>query len=214
MLARSARRAAGLLTFLASVGLMVLAIRFAGVEGPGAMDARFDAAVQGCCSTYRAPLYQLVVLAGPAFDAVACVLLALGGLVRHKARLAVVAVAGPTLTGLATLALKPAIGRTLDGGYALPSGHTAGAAAVATVAALFVVSMAKCRRGLTALLSGAVVLVVTIGISVALVVNNLHYTTDTLAGFCTAVAAVLGTALAVDSIASRFEPSRRPSTAT
>jgi undecaprenyl-diphosphatase len=203
-LAPPARSTALLLTFVASAGLGVLAVRLAGVEGPASWDVRLDTVIQIRLSAYRELLYRLVTLADPVAVAVVSVMLALGGLLRRNRRLAVVAVAGPAVTALATLVLKPVIGRTLDGGYALPSGHTGGVAAVTTVAALFVLSLADRRRGLVALLSGAAVLAAASGMTLALVVNNLHYATDALAGLCTAVAAVLGTALAVDSVANRI----------
>jgi undecaprenyl-diphosphatase len=192
---------AGLLTLVAAAGLAFLAIHFAGVAGPGHLDTRLDAIIQGRLSAYRRPLYRLVMLAGPAC-VVCSVVLALAGVMMRSGRLTTVAIAGPVLTGAITLALKPAIGRTLDGAYALPSGHTGGVVSVAMVGALYVMSMAGARRGLVALLSGAVVLVVASGISLALVANNFHYLTDTVAGFCTAVAVVLGTALTVDSVAN------------
>jgi membrane-associated phospholipid phosphatase len=202
VLGRSGRRAAGLLTLVASAVLVVLAVRFAGVAGPGPLDVRIDTIVQYRLAPYRPPLYEFVMLAGPASVA-ASLLLALGGLLLRNGRFAVIAVTGPALTALATLVLKPMIGRTLDGAYALPSGHTGGVVAAATVGALFVVRMVDRRRGLVALLSGAGVLAAAGGIALALVVNDLHYATDTAAGFCTAVAAVLGTALIVDSVAKR-----------
>ncbi len=50
--------------------------------------------------------------------------------------LAVLALVGPGVTGVATTLLKPALGRTLGEGFAFPSGHTGGATALGLVAAL------------------------------------------------------------------------------
>jgi len=67
-------------------------------------------------------------MAGAALIAGVCLLLG-------RRRLAALAVLGPGLAGVATTVLKPAIGRQLDvpAGlwFSFPSGHTAGAAAIA-----------------------------------------------------------------------------------
>ena len=41
-----------------------------------------------------------------------------------------------------------------------------------------------------------------------MVASNLHYPTDTLGGFCTAVAVVCGAALVLDRMAEHRTPSR------
>lgn len=197
------RRPTAILATLALVGLGALALRFAGVEGPGPLEARLDARVQHTFAPYRRFLRKGVSLAGPSSVAAAAVLLAVVCLALRRPRLAVFALAGPALTGLATTVLQPAIGRTLDGGYALPSGHAAGAAAVATVIALVVISLSGWRARFAAVLGSAAVFAVGATMAIALVSNGLHYTSDTVAGTCTAVAVVLCTAHAVDAVADR-----------
>jgi undecaprenyl-diphosphatase len=92
------------------------------------------------------------------------------------------------------------IGRTLDGGYSFPSGHTAGITAVASAAGLLVVSVASGRPRAATLLAALGVLGATTAMTVALVANRLHFLTDTIAGAGTALAIVLGTAVAFDGL--------------
>ena len=68
------------------------------------------------------------------------------------------AVVGPGLTGVCTTLLKPALGRTIEGGFAFPSGHTGGATSLGLVAALLVISLLRPGRGgaLAILAAGAV----------------------------------------------------------
>jgi undecaprenyl-diphosphatase len=185
------------------VGLAMLSVRYAGVEGPGWLDTHIDAIIRDSLSPYQTSLRRFVGIAGPLAVITVSTVIILADLALLRGRLAVVALVGPALTGLVTMTLQPAIGRTLDGDYALPSGHTAGATAAATVTALFAVSLAGRRLRLVGLLGATGVLLVGAAMGVALVVNGLHFITDTVAGFCTAVAVVLGTAVAVDFAASR-----------
>lgn len=142
----------------------------------------------------------VVVLAG---------LLAALALATGRRRLAVLAAVGPGLTGLVTTGLKPVVDRTLDGELAYPSGHTGGFTALAVVAGLLLVSLLR-----TEALTGAlVVAVAAVGagsaMAVALTALDIHYPTDTIGGFGTALAVVLGTALLLDAVAERWVGRRR-----
>jgi undecaprenyl-diphosphatase len=131
--------------------------------------------------------------------AVVCLLLG-------RRRLAVVAVAGPGLTGITTTLFKPLLGRTIDGGLAFPSGHTGGATALGLVAALLLISLLRPGRGGALAILAAGGLVVGGGVGAAMVASNVHYPTDTLGGFCTAVVMVFGCALLLDRMPSRRTP--------
>ncbi len=193
------RRPVAVVVISCLFGLLALAVRYAGTDKPGVFDARADAIIYAAFAPHRGALLRwLVPLGNPRSVAAAAVLLALMSLGAGRRRLSFVAVVGPGATGVATAALQPAIGRTFEGGFALPSGHTAGATALATVAALLVVSLARSRLRTVGLAAAAGVLCFGAIMGVALVANGLHYSTDTLAGFCTAVAIVLGLALAFD----------------
>jgi membrane-associated phospholipid phosphatase len=73
------------------------------------------------------------------------------------------------------------------------------------VVALLLISLLRpgWRGALAILAAGA--LVVGGGVGAAMVASNLHYPTDTLGGFCTAVVVVCGCALLLDRL-----PARRP----
>jgi undecaprenyl-diphosphatase len=119
----------------------------------------------------------------------------------------VLAVVGPGLTGVCTTLLKPALGRTLEGGFAFPSGHTGGATSLGLVLALVVISLLRAGRGGGLAILAAGGLVVGGGVGAAMIASNLHYPTDTLGGFCTAVAVVCGAALVLDRMAENRMPS-------
>lgn len=195
------RRPVAILSAVGTLGLAVLAVRYAGRPGAGGLDGRIGSRLDGLEN--GTPLERVVPFADPVAVIVAAFLLAVICLAMGRYRLAVVAVAGPGLTGVVTTILKPVIGRTIDGEFALPSGHTGGATSLAAVAALLMIGIAGARvLTITAAVGGVVLVGALTG--VALVAVGAHYTTDTLAGFCTAVAAVGGVALTVDMAASRL----------
>jgi undecaprenyl-diphosphatase len=107
---------------------------------------------------------------------------------------------GPGLTGVATTTLKPLVGRTIDGGLAFPSGHTGGATALGVVAALLLITVLRPATGTSALLLSAGALVSGGAMALALVSDRVHYPTDTVGGFCVAVAVVLASALVIERL--------------
>ena len=109
-------------------------VRYAGTSTAGGVDARVDAVVDplGC----RAPLARphAAALGSPPSVVVLAFALSAMCLLLGRRRLAVLAVVGPGLTGVCTTLLKPALGRTIEGGFAFPSGHTGGATSLGLVA--------------------------------------------------------------------------------
>jgi membrane-associated phospholipid phosphatase len=204
------RRPLTLVVGLNALGLGGLAIAYAGFEGPGLVDARIDETVRELFGPHRGALRRVVTLGSPHRIPMAAAALVVASLALRRPRVAVAGVAGLGLTALAVSVLQPAIGRTLGGGDALPSGHTAGAAAIAAAAALLLVSCTPRWSRTTACLAALGVLGVSGAVAVGLVVNGLHYTTDTIAGLCTAVAAVGVSALAVDAASDRSRDRTAP----
>jgi len=141
-------------------------------------------------------LYDAVPLA-VAVAVLACVCLYLG-----RRRLAVLAVAGPVLTGLATTVVKPLIERTKNGDLSYPSGHMGSAVAVAIVLGLLLVGLFGRRRWVTAV-GVAIPVLWGATVGVAMTVTNYHYWTDAVGGFFVAVAVVLGLAVLIDARPSR-----------
>lgn len=205
VVAPGARRVCVVLVVLAVGAAVALAVRYAGAATAGRLDSGLIRVVDGVPEAFRLAVRPAVWLGDPEL-VVGCALgVALVGLLTRRYRLAVVAVLGPMLTGGAVLVLQPAIGRTLDGVDALPSGHTAGAVALALVVALAgtALPLGLPERWVFGLAAVAVAAVSAL-VAFALVGNGLHYPTDTVAGLCTAVAGVLGAALATDLLADRM----------
>lgn len=201
------RRPVTVLAALAALIFAALAVRYAGTSAAGSIDVHVDQVVDPIGAAHRWLVTRTMVVGSPPFVVLAGVVLSAVCLGRGRRRLAVLAIAGPGVTGVATTLLKPALGRTLDGVYAFPSGHTGGATSLGLVLALLVISLVRPGRtgGLTLLAVGALAAGGAVG--TAMVAGNAHYPTDTIGGFCTAVIVVLALALLLDRIPSRSGPS-------
>ncbi|WP_232667169.1 phosphatase PAP2 family protein [Pseudonocardia sp. TRM90224] len=205
VLPEPARRPTAVAVSLAGAALGVLAVRYAGVEGPSWFDVSVEGPIRDTAAPVRSQLRTFVRLGSPPQVVLMTILLGAVGFVARRPRLALVVLAGPPVTGLVTTTLQPLIGRTLEGGFALPSGHAGGATSVAIAAALVVVNLVPKRaRTVVAAIAAVGVLAVWSAITVALVANGLHYASDTVASLCAAVVVVLGIPLAVDHLAGRF----------
>lgn len=198
VLGKTGRRFALAGVVASGIGLAILASRYRGIAGPGALEAGLAGRLQEIIAQRREPLAAFILVGRPSTVIVAAVLMSAVALACRQPRVAVIALVAPPLTGAAATALQPVIGRTLEGGFALPSGHTAGATSIAIVAALLVTSLTSRYRGPVGVIAGLGVVLVAAAVSIALVVNGLHFVTDTLAGLCTALVVVLGVALLVD----------------
>ena len=117
--------------------------------------------------------------------------------VMRRRRLAVLCLAGPALAGVGEIVMKNFVGRTrlttrlLTGasGYGFPSGHTAGAAALAVVlviVASFLISNARTHR----LIVGAAVLYA-VAVGISRVVVGAHYALDVVGGWLFGAAVAL-----------------------
>jgi hypothetical protein len=168
------------------------------LAGPGSVESVWGTYLRQAVAHHREILLAVVPLGHPSTVLAGAVLLSGAGLALRRPRLAAVALIAPLLTGAVTHVLQSLIGRTLNGGFAMPSGHTAGATSIAIVVALVGIGLAGRRRTPVAIFGGIAVLLVAATMAVALVVNQLHYLTDIVDGFCAAVALVLGVALAAD----------------
>ncbi len=121
----------------------------------------------------------------------------------RRRRLAVLAVAGPVLTGVAITVLKPVVERTKEGDLAYPSGHMGAAVSFALVVAMLVVSLVRVRRAVRVAVLAAVPATVGAGVGLAMTATGYHYPTDAIGGFCVAVAVVLGLAVLLERRPSR-----------
>jgi membrane-associated phospholipid phosphatase len=198
----SLRRPAAVVVVLTALVFAALAARYQGGSSARWLDRRIEKLVVSSDAEHWIP--DAVIAFGNELSVVLLALLISGlAFALGRRRLAVLAIVGPGLTGLATTSTKPLIGRTIDGGLAFPSGHTGGATALGIVAALLLISMVRpnARTSIVLLVIGAVVSGGTMAF--ALIAEDIHYATDTVGGFCVAVALVLLSALAIERWAER-----------
>lgn len=202
------RRPAPLIVAAAVAVFAVLAWAYRGDAAAGRIDRDADAVVDALGHRSGSLLADAVTFGSPPTVVLFALLLAGLALYLRRRRLAVLAVVGPGLTGIATTVLKPVVGRTIGtataDGYAFPSGHTGGAVSIGLVVALLLVGLLPVTRTgpavatltATALLAGGTV-------GTGMVRLGAHYATDTVGGFCAAVALGLGAALVIDRVADR-----------
>lgn len=196
------RRSLGVVAVLAALTVAVLAVLVAGQSAAGRIDAWAYSAAQAGLPSVR-PGALLIDLVGErhVMPVVIVVLAGLCLLLRHP-RLAALAVAGPVVSAAGTTLLKPLVGRTINGGYlAYPSGHTAVATALAVVLGLLAVGVLRPGRVAGLLIIMAVAATAGIVMAWSQVSLNAHYATDTVGGFCSALAIVSAGGWLLDRIA-------------
>ncbi|MHA6784778.1 phosphatase PAP2 family protein [Pseudonocardia saturnea] len=202
-LAPSLRPAARTATVLATALVAGLGARYAGGTAPGRLDDGLSTVVERVPAGRGGLAWRVFSVGDPARAAALTAGLAATGLLLGRPRLAVVAVAGPVLTGVATSALKPIVGRRFGrrGEHAFPSGHTGLATALAAAGMLLAVDVVRPPRPWDVVAVAAGTVAVGAGTGMALTAIDVHYPTDTVGGAGTAVAVVLGTARFVDALA-------------
>jgi membrane-associated phospholipid phosphatase len=147
---------------------------------------------------------------GPVGAAALLTALVVGCLLLRRPRTAVLAVAGPGAAVAATRLLKPVVGRTIHGDWlAYPSGHTALATAVAVVLALLIIDLLRPARPAATLLVLTAAGTAGAAMGWAQTVLSYHYATDTVGGFCTALAIVPAAAWSIDRLADRSRGNER-----
>jgi membrane-associated phospholipid phosphatase len=196
------RRPLTLVILVAAAVFAVLAVRYAGTSTASHVDDKVDSVVDPLGAAHQWLVEHFMRLGSPLWVVALALVLSTLCLLLGRHRLAILAVVGPGLTGLSTTLLKPALDRTINGGFAFPSGHTGGATSLGLVAALLVISLLQPGRvgALVILAVGAVG--IGGGVGVAMVASDAHYPTDTLGGFCTAVVMVGVAALVLDRLAT------------
>jgi len=189
---------------IAALVSAVLAAHYSGEIAAGWLDRRAETEVKSLLPQPGSGALLIDLLGQPLVTVVLAALLAATCLILGRRRLAVVAVAGPGLTGVATTVLKPVIGRTIHGSdLSYPSGHTAAATVSALIVMLLVVDLLRAERLPSVLLILAVAGAAGATMAWSQVALGAHYPTDTIGGFCTAMAVVPATALLVDWFAAR-----------
>lgn len=188
---------------LAVAVLGVLAWRYAGDTTAGGVDR----AARRVLTMRREEVATLgdgfADLGDPGPVALTLVVLAIAARALRGGRGLALVLVGPLLAMVTTsVVLKPLIGRMHEGGLALPSGHTTAVASLALTAGLVLLGpRAVTTRGRW--LWGLALAGLVGAVAVSLVGRGYHYATDTVGGFCVALAVVLTTALVVDLVADR-----------
>lgn len=179
---------------LAAISLVVLGFVFAGKS----VGAAVDIGIRADLRALGEPWHQIALVVDwtgePVGAAVVLATLVIVFLRKGNRRAAVLAVAGPAVAVVVTSGMKPLVGRTINDGFlSYPSGHTATATAFA-LTALF-------ASGASLWLTVLVAIAAAAAMAWAQVLLNAHYPTDTLGGFCAAVAVVPLVAWTIDRLA-------------
>jgi len=198
------RRPLGAVAILSGLMVVVLAAQYAGDIAAGPLDRWVQATVRALWPEPGLGTILIASVGDPFWVVVFTGLLAAVCLALGRRRLAVVAGAGVGMTGVVTTALKPVVGRTINGGFlAYPSGHTAAATVLTLIVTLLIVDLLRVRGlpGVLLILSGTGV--AGSGMALSQIIQGTHYVTDTVGGFCTALVVVPATAYVVDRLADR-----------
>jgi undecaprenyl-diphosphatase len=196
------------LVLLAAFG--ALAVFVAVTSDPTSAERSVDRLLSSAPGSAMFDLGRLVSFMGSAgvVTAAAVLLAALVWVSSRRWRLALVCLAGPALAGIGEIVLKTLVGRPrpstglLTGlsGNGFPSGHTSGAAALATVVVIASRSGISSVRTRRVIVGAAVLYAVAVGIS--RVVVGAHYGLDVVGGWLFGPAAALVAFLAITSLSS------------
>ena len=180
--------------------VVILGLAYGRTSTPSAFDSAVQAWLQEQVPDNHVLMWFAAGLAGPRVLLAAVAIVASAAYLCRRWSLLLLAVLGPGAAMLVTQLLKPLIGRTISGAWAMPSGHTTALVALLTVAALTWIN----RRGALSTITDALVLcglvVALTAMLVALVRQQWHYATDIIAGGCVAFAAVACVAVALDCL--------------
>lgn len=191
------RRPTACLVGIAALVFTVFAVRYQGGSSARWLDRKAMTFVGTPDPGYSIWNALIALGHGSTVVMLALLLSALALALGHR-RLAALAIVGPGSTGVATMLLKPLIGRTMEGTFAYPSGHAGGATALGIVAALLLIGVLRTTNAMNAFLLTAGTLLPGGVMAIALVADQDHYATDTVGGICLAVTVVLASALAIE----------------
>ena len=204
LLPADARRPAAILGGGCLVLVAVLGIISAHQGQGDAVDRAVDSWVIGL----GIPLHTLSLVSrigGVTTTTLLTAALAVACLAARRVNGAVLAVSGVALaSALTEFVLKPLVHRTINGFLTYPSGHTTGLFALA--AALAVVLLAprgERPRPAVRIAAVAAAVVIASAVGVAMVGQNFHYFTDTVAGAAVGTGVVTGVAFLLDLPAAR-----------
>ncbi|CAL9671361.1 hypothetical protein SUDANB174_07484 [Streptomyces sp. enrichment culture] len=205
VLPSSLRPGLGLIAALAALVVLVLGLTYADDREPGAADARIWAVVDGAGPPWRHVALVTDFLGEPVGAVLLVAGIVTGCLLLRRPRAAVFVVTGAGLTVGTTTLLKPVVGRSIHGdNLSYPSGHTAFLTAIALMVSLLAAGRLGLGRAAGPAFVFAAGLVAGAAMGWAQVALGSHYATDTVGGWCTALAVLPVSAWLVDRTAGRL----------
>lgn len=198
---------------LSTVVVALGAVLYHGQRRAGRLDDTVDDWLFTVFGRYRVFLYQLLNVADLPVVIAALAVVAVAAVLRCRPDIAALAAIAPLAAiGVTELVLKPLVDRRYNFALSYPSGHTVGT--VSTCAVLGVVLLGA--TGLVPVLRvafGLLLLVVCGTVVLALIVDDFHYFTDTVAASFLSVGVVALTALGVDTVTGLVTQGRTHRTA-
>ncbi|MGH3853157.1 MAG: phosphatase PAP2 family protein [Pseudonocardiaceae bacterium] len=204
LLARRVRLPALAVMVLAISAVALLGLRYADQDMPGHLDRGLDALIRIRLSSAQPLTLALISLGNPVPAAILVAAVAgAAAAARRWSGVLLVILGTVTAVAVTEVILKPLVGRLRYGHLTFPSGHTTAVAAIAFATAILI-GGARWPRGVAArLAAGLIPVAVAVGVALSLVAQHIHYTTDTVAGCCVALATVLAVALCLDYLGPR-----------
>jgi undecaprenyl-diphosphatase len=196
------RRPALVLLVLCAALVTLLGAHYHDAARAGRLDARIYGELSDATGAHQHELSGLASAVPVLVTGLAVVLAAICAAARRW-RAATFAIAAPGLTTLVVESAKHLVDRTISGGLAYPSGHTAGAASILVAAGILVLSRLRGRVAVAAAVLLLVALAGAGGVGVVMVSIHAHYATDTAGGFATAAVVTLGLAFGLDALPGR-----------
>jgi undecaprenyl-diphosphatase len=200
---------------VAIIVIAVLGMRFADQDMPGHLDRHMDALVWSRLGRDE-PITSVLANLGDPIQ-VALLIAAVAGpaaLARRWSGVLLTIIGTIAAATTTELILKPLIGRLRFGHLSFPSGRTTAVAAVAIAAAILLAGARWPRSVALRIVAGFAAVALAVGVAISLVAEHVHYTTDTVAGYCVAVAIMLALALCLDYCGSRRRRSARRASPT
>jgi membrane-associated phospholipid phosphatase len=199
LLAQRVRRPAVIVLVLAITVIVVLGMHYADQDMPGPLDRSLDALIRNHLQPDQPITRALVSLGNPTPAAILVAAVAgAAAAARRWSGVLLTIVGTVTAITMTELILKPIVGRLRFGHLSFPSGHTTAIAAVAFATAILIGGARWPRSVAARMVVGLAPVALAAGVAISLVAQHIHYTTDTVAGSCVALAAVLAVALCLD----------------
>ncbi|HEY6423178.1 MAG TPA: phosphatase PAP2 family protein [Pseudonocardiaceae bacterium] len=189
---------------LAIIVVAVSGMHYADQDMPGHLDRGLDAIIRSHIARSQPITRALVSLGDPAQAALLVAAVAGAAAVAKRwSGVLLVIISTVAAATISELILKPVVGRLRYGHLSFPSGHSTVVATIAIATVILLIGARRPRNIALRLLASLVAVAVAVGAAISLISEHVHYTTDTIAGSCVALATVLAVALFIDFATKR-----------